>query len=103
MSLYTRFGDRLELVRLATIADVQTFERRKADKVDRDRTRDGWRAIAKYSGGPNRGAMPGTNGCGDENVGKETLVDASFLRADDGWSEISKAFQALNPGAKVAQ
>jgi hypothetical protein len=98
MSLYTRFGDRVELVRLAVADDVRKLENRKPDKEDRARSVDGWRAIAKYCGGPNRGTRnPETNGCGDENVGKSILVDAAFLRADEGWSEISAAFQALKP------
>jgi hypothetical protein len=96
MAIYTRFGDGLELVRLATIEDVTTFERRKPDKEDRERTRDGWRAVARYTGGPSLGSRKEeTNGCGDENVGKEVLVDAAYVRATDGWREISKAFQAL--------
>ena len=91
MALYTRFGDRVELLRLATLDDVKTYEHRKVDKIDRDRTKNGWRGIARYLGGPGLGSKSP----GDENVGKEILVDAALLRADDGWSEISKAFEAL--------
>lgn len=100
MALYTRFGDQVELVRLATVDDVRTFERRKPDAEDRRRSRECWRAIARYCGGPNRGSRnPNANGCGDENVGKEILVDAAYLKADGGWSEISDAFHALQPKA----
>jgi hypothetical protein len=86
----TRFGDHIELVRVATLADVKTYERRKPDKEDRNRTRDGWRAIARYTGTTVRGTSPG-----EELHGKEILVDAAYLRADDGWKEISDAFHKL--------
>ena len=100
MALYTRFGDRLELVRLATIEDVKTFERRKVDKQDRERTRDGWRAIARYCA--SKCGFEHANNCGDENVDKETLVDAGYLRADGGWKEIADAFRALQPKTEKA-
>ncbi len=101
VAIFTRFGDRVELVRLATLDDVKTFEgrSRKIDKIDRERTRDGWRAIARYCGGPSLGSKKDTNGCGDENVGKEILVDAAYLRADDGYREIHDEFSKLVPGA----
>jgi hypothetical protein len=104
MSLFTRFGDRVELVRLATVDDVRVFEHRKPDKEDRERTRGGWRAIARYCGGPNRGSLnPKTNGCGDENVGREILVDAAYVKATDGWKEISEAFQELQAKTSLSK
>ena len=92
MTLFTRFGDRIELVRAASLADVKAYEKRKADKIDRERTRDGWRAIAKY--------CDIISGVGKDE--KEILVDAGYLRADDGWREISKAFEALQPKSNDA-
>lgn len=94
----TRFGDHIELVRVATLADVQAFEKRKPDKEDRERTKNGWRAIAKYTGTTVRGGSPG-----DELIGKEILVDAAYLRASDGWKEISDAFTRLNDGLSSAE
>lgn len=79
--LTTLFGTGVELVRVATAEDVRTFERRKVDAEDRQRTSDGWRAIAKRL-----------------DTGAEILVDAAYLRASGGWKEISDAFRALHGG-----
>jgi hypothetical protein len=80
----TRMGEAVELVRVATIDDVKTFECRRPDKQDRERTKDGWRAIARYVvGGSTR---------------SDILVDAAYLKATNGWAEISEAFDALRTG-----
>ena len=84
MALFTRFGSEIVLVRRAALADVKTFENRRVDKTDKQRTEEGWRAVAKYV---------------DDS--KEILVDASFMRADGGWAEVSAAFEALR-SAKAA-
>lgn len=86
MALYTRFGDKIELVRVATLGDVKTFERRKVDRADRERTKEGWRAVARY--------VDIESGVGRDK--KEILVDAGYLKADDGSKEITAAFDALH-------
>lgn len=80
MSIATRFGEEITLVRRATLDDLKTFEgrSRRIDKHDRERTSEGWRAIAKYA-----------------DTGKEILVDAAYVRATGGWTEIEAAFKAL--------
>lgn len=78
MTIYSKFGGAVTLVRFAKIEDVKTYERRRADKQDKERTADGWRFIAKYEDEP--GESP-----------KQFLADVAYLRADDGLKEILDA------------
>ena len=64
-------------MRVATLGDVETFERRKVDRADRERTKEGWRAVARY--------VDIESGVGRDK--KEILVDAGYLKADDGSKE----------------
>jgi hypothetical protein len=75
--IHSRFGGVVTLVRFATIGDVKTFERRKADKEDKLRTEGGWRFIARYEDGT------------------EFLADVAYLRADEGLREILDTAFAL--------
>lgn len=68
------------LVREATIEDVKTFERRKADVEDKHRTEAHMRFVAKY-----------------EDTGKEFLADLAYLRADGGWTEILDTAAKIQP------
>jgi hypothetical protein len=87
MAIYSRFGDPVIVVRMATVEDVKTFENRKPDKQDRERTKDGQRIICRYLKGSK----------GDELQGREFLADTAYLRADEGYREIMAAVRAL-PG-----
>lgn len=78
--IYSRFGSVITLKRLATIEDVKTFENRRADKQDKERTAEHCRFIATFA-----------------DDGKDRLVDVSFLHADDGIREIATAVRALLP------
>lgn len=82
--IYTRFGNKIEVVRRATVADVRKFDNRRPDKEDRVRTADGWRAICRYLDG------------------REFLADVAFLKADGGYGEIHDAFKTAGAGRPEA-
>lgn len=77
MSLYSRFGGQVTVVRKATVNDVKVFENRRPDKEDKSRTGGGMRAICRYV-----------------DTGKEFLADVAYLRADGGITEILDAFKS---------
>ena len=83
MSLYTRFGSEVKLVRPAVKADIKRIEKRRADKQDakdlaplnvnepaHDFGQQLW--VAEYVDG-----------------GGEVLVVMACLVADEGWKEIT--------------
>lgn len=71
MAIYGRFGNEVTIVRMGTLDDVRTFDRRKADKQDRDALAAGSYVITR-----------------EVSSGQERLAHLAYLRADDGAAEI---------------
>lgn len=100
MAIYSGFGEKVVPVRLATLEDVKKFEGRKPDKQDRERTKEGWRAVFKYVQPDADEQGRRSRHPGEECIDKEFLADAAFLRADGGFAEIHDAFKALGGGVQ---
>jgi hypothetical protein len=75
--IYGRFGDEVTIVRRGTLDDVRQLDKRKPDQADRDNVERGGYVVIR------------------QDNGKEILAHVSYLRADNGWAEISDAIDAL--------
>ena len=75
--IYGRFGEELTLVRVGTLDDVRTLDRRKPDQTDRDAIEAGSYVV------------------GRDRLGRERLYHQGFLRADRGSLEIGDALAAV--------
>lgn len=73
MAIYGRFGDPVEILRIATKDDVEILDGRKFDKHDADRLRYDALVVIR------------------QDTGVERLYDTAFLKADDGAVEIATA------------
>jgi hypothetical protein len=78
MTIYGRTGDVVTIVRVGTLDDVQTLERRTPDKMDRDAIEFGSYLVVR------------------QDDGKERLYHEAYLRADGGSLEIVKAVARLS-------
>lgn len=78
--IYGRFGEELEVVRLAVLDDVRALDGRKADKQDREAIANGSYVV-----------------CRDVESGEERLFHLAFMRADDGFREITQAIERVTP------
>ena len=77
-----RFGDPVEIVRLATLEDVQAIDYlRRPDARDRAAIRAGQLLVIRYL----------------DNTGGEDLALIGYLRADGGLGEIQDAIGLLPP------
>lgn len=76
MAIYGRFGHELTIERRATIDDIRPLTGRKPDKTDREHLERDAYVIVKDKGG------------------KRELYHVGYLRADNGWAEISDAIEA---------
>lgn len=78
MAIYGRFGDTVTIVRMGTLDDVKSLDRRKPDQQDRDAVKAGSYVVTKH-----------------EDDGAERLHHLAFLRADGGLPEIMNAVRAV--------
>lgn len=85
--IYSRFGGRIRICRLATEADHRAAGEVPIRKVDRQRIADRCRVVFRFAG-------DGTpeNPADD---GRDRVADVSFLRADGGFAEIDDAIGSL--------
>lgn len=77
--IYGRFGDPVEIVRRAVLADVRELDHRKPDKQDRDALAAGSYVVIR-----------------DLDSGALRLYHLAFLRADDGAREITAVIEVLD-------
>lgn len=81
MSIYGRWGNPVTIVRMGTLDDVKTLDKRKPDKVDRDSIKNGSYIVCIDHEGSRKG--------------RETLHHLGYLRADGGINEIYEAIKAV--------
>ncbi len=84
--IYGRFGDPVELVRMAVWSDIRELEHRKGDAQDR-------KSIANKCYIVTRAV----------DNGYETIHHIGFLRADEGIQEIAAAVIAIGGGPETEQ
>lgn len=72
--IYGRFGQEVEVVRVAILVDVKRLDHRKPDKADRDAIRNGFYVVIRLL-----------------EDKKEQLYHKGLLRADGGLREIDEA------------
>lgn len=77
--IYSRFGEVITIVRVGTVEDVKTFEKRKPDKDDRHNVSIGNYVVVKFPDG------------------REMLHSISYMKADDGFREIADAIKSADP------
>jgi len=76
----TKFPNVVTVERMGTLADVKKLDGRRPDKIDKEAVKLGSYVVVKEHDGL--------------NAGKERLYHVANLRADDGWTEISKMIEA---------
>jgi hypothetical protein len=81
------FPNILTIERMGVIEDVKRLDGRKPDKVDREAVKLGSYVVVKE--------------CDGRNAGKERLYHIGYLKADNGWTEISAAIEMAK--AKVQE
>ncbi len=84
MTIYSRFGCEIEIVRTACIADVRHLDGRAPDTFDRESVSRGAYVVAKRV-----------------EDDEESLQNICYLRADDGMREIADAIEIAD--GKAAQ
>jgi hypothetical protein len=82
--IYGRFGDEIEIVRVAVLADVKRLDKRKPDKHDKQRVADGCYIVTR------------SKSADDPFGGDERLHDICYMRADGGFKEITEAIRRLS-------
>jgi hypothetical protein len=85
--IYSRFGGTVRIVRLATEADHRACGETPIRKADRQRIADNCRVVFRFDGD---GAPENPR-----DDGKDRVADVSYLRADNGWKEMSDAIAAI--------
>jgi hypothetical protein len=80
--IYDRFGGEVTIVRMGTLEDVKTLDKRRPDKQDRTAIANGSYVVVRHKDG------------------REVLAHQAYLRATDGSLEIGKAIDALGKGAE---
>lgn len=78
--IYSRFGCEIEIVRYASVGDIESLEKRKVDENDRRNIRIGGVVVARYI-----------------EDGKLAAHHLSYMHADGGSLEIDAALRAADP------
>lgn len=73
MAIFSRFGETVDVVRVAELADVERFENRAPDEKDRECIDAGAYIVVAY------------------DDGAEDITHRGYLRADGGAQEIAAA------------
>jgi hypothetical protein len=85
MTIYGRFGDEVAIVRIGTLADVKSLDKRKPNKQDRDAVDNMSYVVVR------------------QNDGTERLYHQAFMRATGGSVEIGAALDAVCLAAGIAR
>lgn len=75
------FPNILTIERMAVLDDVKRLDGRKPDKIDRKAIELGSYVVVREQDG--------------RNAGQESLYHIGYLKADNGWTEISAAIEAV--------